>query len=154
MGPLLQITKTSIMHLKIATLALSALAVVATLSTSVLAGSPEVHDISASHDLGTVSYNKNGKNVTYRVVPVTWVGDIGDGRVVNITATSAESLFRYATKLNPTYLYANGQKSNSWNHTRPASHNKTSSVHAAAKAAGPPVSIQTNPEHRQWKNDG
>jgi len=130
------------MRLNTASLTLGALAAIATLSSPALAAGPEVHDISSSYDLGSVQYLKNGQNVTYKVVPVTWGGDVGDGRLVNITANSAESLFKYAMKLNPDYLFANGQKSNAWNRTRSGSHNKTSSVHAAAPAAEPPVSTQ------------
>jgi len=132
------------MRLNVASVAIRALAGLLALSSPAFAGGPEVHDISFSNDLGTVQYNKNGENVTYKVVPVTWVGDIGNGRVVNITANSAESLFKYVMKLNPDYLFANGQKSNVWNHTHSGSQNKSSSVHAAAAAAEPPVSVLQN----------
>jgi len=114
------------MHVNFTTIALGALAILSSMASPAHAGGLEIHDISSGYDVGTVQYNKNGQNLTYNVVPVTWLGDVGDGRVVNITANSAESLFKYAMKLNPHYLYANGRKNNSWNHTRPASYNKTS----------------------------
>ncbi|KAK3064578.1 hypothetical protein LTS18_005947 [Coniosporium uncinatum] len=133
------------MHVNFTTIALGALAILSSMASPAHAGGLEIHDISSGYDVGTVQYNKNGQNLTYNVVPVTWLGDVGDGRVVNITANSAESLFKYAMKLNPHYLYTNGRKNNSWNHTRPASYNKTSSVHAAATAAEPPVSNQDFP---------